>query len=74
MDGLSFLIPHADPYYYDARSELGISDADAVDLDGYFGLHPRAASLKELYEQQHLALIHACDCQHQIDRIFKHKT
>ncbi len=60
MDGLSFLIPYDDPNYYDARERLALFPGDVLDIDGYFGLHPSAIALKELYDQQHLALIHAC--------------
>ena len=31
----------------------------AIDLDGFFGLHPSLASLKSLFEQQHLAIVDA---------------
>ncbi|MFP3855036.1 MAG: DUF1501 domain-containing protein, partial [Anaerolineales bacterium] len=55
--------------YYQARPTLGIPRPDqnsasakarAIDLDGYFGLHPALAPLHEAWLQQHLALIHAC--------------
>ncbi|MBZ0255115.1 DUF1501 domain-containing protein [bacterium] len=59
MDALSYFIPYADPDYHLARAELAIGDQYALDLDGYFGLHPAAARLMELYEQGHLALIPA---------------
>lgn len=60
MDALNFLVPHADASYQEARgSSLALSTAQVIDLDGYFGLHPSAARLKELFDQQHLALIEA---------------
>ena len=31
----------------------------AVDLDGFFGLHPRLAPLKPLWDSQQLAIVHA---------------
>ena len=30
-----------------------------LDLDGFFGLHPLLAPLKPLYDQKHLAIVHA---------------
>jgi uncharacterized protein (DUF1501 family) len=30
-----------------------------VDLDGYFGLHPRLGALKTLWDNKSLAVIHA---------------
>src|SRR5262245_66033223 len=46
VDGLSMVVPHAEAAYYEARGSIAIprpaagsSDA-ALDLDGFFGLHP----------------------------------
>src|SRR5204862_4982925 len=51
--------------YYAARPTLAIArpggSADAaVDLDGFFGLHPRLAPLKPLFDARQLAIVHAC--------------
>mgnify|MGYP006294445649 CR=1 FL=1 len=59
IDALNFLVPHADPNYNDQRPRLRIQTAQALDLDGYFGLHPSAAPLKELFDDQHCALVAA---------------
>ena len=37
----------------------GGADA-ALDLDGFFGLHPRLAPLKPLCDARQLAIVHAC--------------
>src|SRR5215471_10800210 len=63
-DGLNVVVPHGEKAYYDLRPTIAIprpgSGADsAIDLDGYFGLHPSLASLKPLWEQQHLAIVDA---------------
>jgi uncharacterized protein (DUF1501 family) len=34
-------------------------DGGAIDLDGYFGLHPALASLQPLWQQKKLAFVHA---------------
>lgn len=60
MDGLSFVVPYGDSDYHTARPDLGLDGPQVIDLDGQFGLHPSAASLKMLYDSQHLALIQAC--------------
>jgi uncharacterized protein (DUF1501 family) len=64
MDGLSMLVPFADTDYYRLRPSIAIAppggDAGAVDLDGFFGLHPRMAPLKRLWDAGLLAPIHAC--------------
>jgi uncharacterized protein (DUF1501 family) len=64
VDGLSMVVPHGDPYYYQHRALNGIAiprtGKDGVlDLDGTFGLHPALAPLKKLYDQKHLAAIQA---------------
>jgi uncharacterized protein (DUF1501 family) len=66
-DGLNIVVPHGERRYYDLRPTIsiprpssGIAAADSVvDLDGFFGLHPALASLKPLWQQQRLAIVHA---------------
>jgi uncharacterized protein (DUF1501 family) len=66
-DGLNIVVPHGERRYYDLRPTIaiprpatGIAPEDAaVDLDGFFGLHPSLASLKPLWQQQRLAIVHA---------------
>jgi uncharacterized protein (DUF1501 family) len=66
VDGLSMVVPHGDPDYYAARGSIAIARpangaADsAVDLDGFFGLHPSLATLKPLWNDRRLAVVHAC--------------
>lgn len=59
MDALNFLVPYSDANYADARPSLRLTAAQIRDIDGYFGLHPSAAALRDLYTNQHLALIPA---------------
>ena len=59
-DGLSMLVPHADPTYFRVRRCTALAapgaGADAViDLDGRFGLHPRLAPLAAWYATGELA-------------------
>ena len=64
-DGLNVVVPHGEQAYYSLRPTIAIprpasGNAEAaLDLDGFFGLHPALAPLKPLYEQQHLAIVHA---------------
>ena len=65
VDGLNMVVPFGDREYYTARPSIAIarpgSGADAaVDLDGFFGLHPRMAQLKPLFDARDLAIVHAC--------------
>ena len=63
-DGLNILVPHGDREYYAARPGLAIGapgrGGGAIDLDGFFGLHPALAPLKEIWDAGHLAAIQAC--------------
>ena len=58
-DGLNIVVPHAERSYYAMRPSINIPRAQVIDLDGFFGLHPSMASLKPLWDQGHLAIVHA---------------
>ena len=58
-DGLNIVVPHAEPYYYQARSSIAIPRNQVLDLDGFFGLHPALADFRPLWDQRHLAIVHA---------------
>ncbi len=58
-DGLNTVVPYAEPNYYAMRPTIAIKQNEVLDLNGFFGLHPAMASLKPLYDQGHLAIIHA---------------
>jgi uncharacterized protein (DUF1501 family) len=64
-DGLNIVVPFAEQNYYRMRPTIAIpeprrSSADcAVDLDGFFGLHPSLASLAPLFQKNELAIVHA---------------
>ena len=59
VDGLNMIVPHGDPLYYRERPRIAVPQTDVVDLDGYFGLHPRLAALEPLWDNKSLAAIHA---------------
>src|SRR6266704_1869801 len=59
VDGLHMIVPHGDPLYYRERPRIAVPGSDVVDLDGHFGLHPRLAALKPLWDSKRLAAIHA---------------
>src|SRR5579872_4312751 len=65
-DGLNIVVPHGETRYYAMRPTIAVprpsaSDPQnsAIDLNGFFGLHPALAPLKPLYTAQHLAIVHA---------------
>src|SRR5216110_3049605 len=65
VDGLSMVVPHGDPAYAAARQTIALrppkrGEADrAVDLDGFFALHPGLAPLVPLWDARSLAIVHA---------------
>lgn len=68
-DGLSLVIPHADEGYYRGRPTLALASPSdrrasatnrALDLDGFFGLHPSLGALLPLYQAKQMAIVHAC--------------
>ena len=59
VDGLNMIVPHGDRIYYAERPRIAVPERDVIDLDGYFGLHPRLAALKPLWDNRSLAAIHA---------------
>jgi len=67
VDGLSMVVPYADPFYYQNRTDISLAaptqapgENTTLDLDGYFGLNPALAPLLPLFKQGHLAAIQAC--------------
>ncbi|MGB7266519.1 MAG: DUF1501 domain-containing protein [Terracidiphilus sp.] len=59
-DGLNVVVPYREKNYYAMRPSIAIPQNQVVDLDGFFGLHPSLAAFKPLYDQGHLAIVHAC--------------
>lgn len=64
-DGLNIVVPFAEKNYYPLRPTIAIPEprsgdnTTAIDLDGFFGLHPSLAPFKRIYDAGHLAIIHA---------------
>jgi uncharacterized protein (DUF1501 family) len=58
-DGLNIVVPHAERAYYSMRPSISIPQAKVIDLNGFFGLHPSLAPFKPLWDQKHLAIVHA---------------
>jgi len=64
VDGLNMVVPFGEQRYYDLRPSIAIPKPDgtpnsAVDLDGFFGLHPALAPLKPMFDGRHLAIVDA---------------
>jgi uncharacterized protein (DUF1501 family) len=65
VDGLNVVVPFGESSYYDVRPSIAIpkpaaGNAEAaINLDGFFGLHPSLNSLKPLWDAKQLAIVHA---------------
>lgn len=64
-DGLNMVVPFGEPNYYRIRPSIAIpaptrgGDLAAIDLDGFFGVHPSLKPLADLFHSQQLAIVHA---------------
>jgi len=65
MDGLNVVVPFAEPNYYRLRPTIAIPQPQsgsldaALDLDGFFGLHPSLQPLQPLFQNGQLAIVQA---------------
>jgi len=67
-DGLNIIVPHGDDAYYKSRPKIAIARPDqqsadknqkALDLDGFFGIHPALASLLPFFQANQIVAVHA---------------
>ena len=64
-DGLNTVVPFGEENYYRLRPSIAIPrpqrgvEGAAVDLDGFFGLHPSLSPLGPLFHNGQLAIVHA---------------
>lgn len=70
-DGLSVVVPHGDPDLYRLRANIALArpgsgrgEGAALDLDGFFGLHPALAPLLPFWKNGTLAAVHAAGSPH----------
>src|SRR6266436_7850861 len=66
VDGLNMVVPFGEKRYYEIRPNIAIPAPGsrpegecAIDLDGFFGLHPALAPLKPIYDSGKLAIVDA---------------
>jgi uncharacterized protein (DUF1501 family) len=70
VDGLNMTVPFGEKAYYASRRSIAIpaprrgDDASAIDLDGFFGLHPAMAPLLDPWQKGELSIIHAVGSPH----------
>lgn len=67
-DGLNIIVPHGEDAYYKARPQIGIARPDdskadatnkALDLDGFFGLHPALSPLLPIFKGGQMTAVQA---------------
>ncbi|HEX8127486.1 MAG TPA: DUF1501 domain-containing protein [Pyrinomonadaceae bacterium] len=68
VDGLNMVVPHGEKNYYAMRPSIAVAQPgkgataageSAIDLDGFFGLHPALAEFKPMWDAKRLAIVHA---------------
>ena len=65
VDGLNMIVPFGESNYYSSRPAIAIPKPQAgnaetaIDLDGFFGLHPSMSALKPFWDSRQLAIVHA---------------
>jgi uncharacterized protein (DUF1501 family) len=65
VDGLNMVIPYGEADYYALRPSIaipkpGTPNGGAIDLDGFFALHPAMSALQPYWDNASLAVVHAC--------------
>ncbi|HRH40608.1 MAG TPA: DUF1501 domain-containing protein, partial [Pyrinomonadaceae bacterium] len=62
VDGLNVVVPHGESEYYNIRRTIAIpkpnQNGGALDLDGFFGLHPAMTAFQPLWNNKKLAIVH----------------
>lgn len=63
VDGLNVVVPYGDSDYYNLRRNIAIpkpgSEDGAINLDGFFGLHPSLKPFEKFWQNKQLAVIEA---------------
>jgi len=63
VDGLNMIVPYGESEYYNLRPTIAIPKPTAangaIDLDGFFGLHPSMKPLESFWKDKKLAVVTA---------------
>jgi uncharacterized protein (DUF1501 family) len=70
VDGLNVVVPFGEKDYYTYRPTIAVpapskEGVSALDLDGFFGLHPSLRPLYQLYQEGNMAIVHASGSPHE---------
>lgn len=56
-DAMNTVVPYTNGRYYDSRSAIRITEDEVLDLNGELGLHPSMGPIKELWDDDQVAII-----------------
>ncbi|CAN5268221.1 DUF1501 domain-containing protein [soil metagenome] len=63
VDGLNMIVPFGESEYYNLRQNIAVAKPNqangAIDLDGFFGLHPSLKPLEIFWKNKQLAVVHS---------------
>jgi uncharacterized protein (DUF1501 family) len=63
VDGLNMIVPHGESEYYKLRRNIAVPKPNqpggAINLDGFFGLHPALKPLEKFWNEKQLAVINS---------------
>lgn len=63
VDGLNMIVPHGESEYYNLRRNIAVAKPNqtdgAINLDGFFGLHPALKPLETFWQSKQMAIVHS---------------
>lgn len=63
VDGLNMVAPYGESEYYDLRRTIAVPKPNqtdgAINLDGFFGLHPSLLPFEKFWKNKQLAVVHS---------------
>ena len=63
VDGLNMVVPYGESEYYNLRRTIAVPKPNqaegALNLDGFFGLHPSLKPLEKFWQSKQMAIVHS---------------
>ena len=56
-DFMNTVIPYGDPFYYDFRKTVDVSEENVLSIDDHFGFHPALTPFKKIWDSGDMAII-----------------
>ena len=70
-DYLNTIIPYNDPLYWDNRPVVRVPEEEIIHLDNEFGVHPSMGPIKELWDQEKVAVMHGVGWENSVRSHFR---